>query len=65
MVCTETHRLSFDAATQKVLVEACANENACPAKTIPMQISFRALTRMLDGVWDGFVEGDISRVETE
>lgn len=59
-ICTDIHRLTFLSKSQIVIVTAKSETSAFRNKIIPKKITYRALTKMLEGNWNDIAPGDIT-----
>lgn len=62
-VLTDIHRLHFQPDRQTVIVRALSDTSDFHWKISPKEITYRAVSLMLDGKWDALTEEDIQDVE--
>ena len=62
-VLTDIYRLHFQPERQTVIVRALSGASDFHWKISPKEITYRAVSLMLDGKWDALTEEDIRDVE--
>lgn len=58
-ICTDIHRIHFDAHRKTVAVRPFSETSAFRCKIAPKEIKYKAFVKMLDMDWDDLASGDI------
>lgn len=62
-ICTELHRIQFDAHRQTVAIRPYSETSPFRHKIAPKEITYKAFEKMLDLDWDHFEADDIIDID--
>ena len=62
-ICTNIHRIYFDAHRQVVAIRPYSKTSACCHKVVPKEIKYKAFAEMLDMDWKHLESDDIIDID--